>query len=109
MIACCGLDCSKCEAYLATRADSDDKREEVSKKWSAQYGADIKPEDINCDGCNSNGRKINYCQNLCQIRKCCTGKSLTTCAGCDTYPCDTLKKFIKMVPEAEKTLESLRS
>ncbi|MBW2249517.1 MAG: DUF3795 domain-containing protein [Deltaproteobacteria bacterium] len=26
MIACCGLDCSKCEAYLATQEDNDVKR-----------------------------------------------------------------------------------
>jgi hypothetical protein len=25
MIACCGLDCSKCEGYLATQADDDVK------------------------------------------------------------------------------------
>ena len=34
MIACCGLDCSKCEAYLATQEDNDVKRAEVAKKWS---------------------------------------------------------------------------
>jgi len=32
MIACCGLDCSKCEAYLATQEDNDVKRAEVAKK-----------------------------------------------------------------------------
>ena len=32
MIACCGLDCSKCETYLATREDNDAKRAEVDKK-----------------------------------------------------------------------------
>ncbi len=37
MIACCGLDCSKCEAYLATQEDNDVKRAEVAKKWSVQY------------------------------------------------------------------------
>jgi len=44
MIACCGLDCSKCEGYLATQEDNDVKRTEVAKKWSVQYNADIKPE-----------------------------------------------------------------
>ncbi len=37
MIACCGLNCSKCKAYLATQEDNDVKRAEVAKKWSVQY------------------------------------------------------------------------
>ena len=53
MIACCGLDCFKCEGFLATQADDDSQRAEVAKQWSARYGSDIKPEQINCDGCCS--------------------------------------------------------
>jgi len=44
MIACCGLDCSKYEAYLATLEDNDVKRAKVAKNWSVQYNTDIKPE-----------------------------------------------------------------
>jgi len=37
MIAYCGMDCSKCEGYLATQENSDTKRKEVAKKWTIQY------------------------------------------------------------------------
>ncbi|MEW5802837.1 MAG: DUF3795 domain-containing protein [bacterium] len=108
MIACCGLDCSRCEAYLATQADDDNKRVEVAEKWSVQYSADIKPEDIDCDGCQSEGKKFYYCSTLCQIRKCCREKKVIHCAACQMYACDQLKKFIELVPTAGEILEKLR-
>ena len=70
MIAFCGSDCHNCEAFLATRDDDDKKRAEIAQIWSKQYHTDIKPEDINCEGCKSvDGRRFNYC-NVCEIRKC---------------------------------------
>ncbi len=108
MIAYCGLDCSKCDGYLATQADDDDKRAAVAKQWSAQYGADIKPEHINCDGCSSEGRKFFYCSEMCEVRKCAMAKAVPNCAACDDYACDTLEKFFALAPDARTALDALR-
>ena len=78
-IAYCGLDCSGCEAYLATLARDDDKRAEVAKAWSARYNADIRPEQINCDGCRAEGRKFFYCAWMCELRKCGVQRGVENC------------------------------
>lgn len=108
MIAFCGLNCSKCEAYLATQADSDSQRAEVARKWSALYHAPISADQIHCDGCKSSGRKFHHCENTCEIRKCCMAKGMDSCAFCDDYVCEALSGFIKLAPEAGAALEKLR-
>ncbi|MBU3951158.1 MAG: DUF3795 domain-containing protein, partial [Proteobacteria bacterium] len=65
------------------------------KSWGFA-GLFFKPEDINCDGCTSEGgRLLGYCQS-CEIRACCRGKALENCAVCDEQPCEKLKKFHKL-------------
>jgi hypothetical protein len=109
MIACCGLDCAECDGFLATQADDDIKRAEVAKQWSARYNSDIKPEHINCDGCRSAGRKLLYCSDICELRKCCIEKDLANCAACDLYVCDKLNNFFEVAPEARTALDALRA
>jgi len=90
MIAYCGLACHECGAFLATRNNDNDKRAEVAKLWSKMFNADIKPGDINCDGCLSKGgRLFTHCK-VCEIRKCGGEKGVTNCAYCDDYACDKL-------------------
>jgi hypothetical protein len=108
MIACCGVDCSKCEGYIATHEDDDQKRAEVAEKWSVQYHSDIKPEHINCNGCKSTGAKFFFTENICEIRKCNMKKSTANCAECAEYKCKKLEDFIVQAPAAGEALEALR-
>lgn len=57
MIAYCGLDCEKCDAYLATINDDQALREQTAKLWSELNHAPILPEHINCQGCRVDGAK----------------------------------------------------
>ena len=76
LIACCGLDCSSCDARIATINNDDGLREKVAKLWSKLNGVEITPEMINCLGCRVDGAKTPYCDKLCPIRNCVKTKNL---------------------------------
>ena len=69
MIAYCGLVCSNCPTFLATQNDDDVARRRTAVLYSERFGFDLKPEEIYCDGCKSEGGKLlGYCQ-ACAIRQ----------------------------------------
>ncbi len=107
IIAYCGLSCSDCPAYIATQEDDNAKRKETAETWSQEFNADIKPEDINCDGCLSNERVFRHC-NVCEIRKCAREKDVMNCAHCDEYACEKLSEFFEMVPDTKERLDAIR-
>ena len=107
MVAYCGLVCSSCPTFLATQNDDDVAREKTAAFYSDKFGFNLKPEEINCDGCLSKGGKlIGYCQS-CAIRKCCLKKGLDNCAACEEQPCEKLMKFHEFSPDAKASFEAL--
>jgi hypothetical protein len=107
MIAYCGLVCSDCEAYKATKANDDNLRKEIAAKWSKEYNHEMKPEDVNCDGCTVDGRHIGYC-GMCQLRACAQEKKVKNCGWCAAYSCEKTDAFLKMVPQAKKNLDAAK-
>ena len=75
MIAYCGLDCEKCDAYLATLHDDQALCEKTAKVWSELNHVPILPEHINCLGCRADGIKTVFCDSLCEIRQCALKKA----------------------------------
>ena len=41
MIAFCGLDCTKCDAYIATQTNDDALRAQTAKLWSKLNNVEI--------------------------------------------------------------------
>lgn len=107
MIAACGINCAACEAYLAYQAKDEAQLREVAIKWSKNYDAPLKPEDIKCDGCLSSGVQFSWCHE-CPIRACAQGKGYQTCAECADFPCPTNEFLYHSAPEAKANIESLR-
>ncbi|MBR7005548.1 MAG: DUF3795 domain-containing protein [Candidatus Methanomethylophilaceae archaeon] len=107
-IAYCGLDCSACEAYIATVNDDECLRRKVAAEWSELNGADITPGMINCLGCRSDGPKTPYCESMCGIRKCGIAREYETCGECpDLGSCDKVAAVIRGNEAARKNLGML--
>lgn len=109
MIAFCGLVCTECPAYLATRDDDDQLRIDTAAQWSRQFKVDIQPEDINCLGCLSDQEPIfSYCR-ICAIRACGRDRGVANCAYCDDFGCERLTGFWTLAPESKTKLEAIRA
>jgi hypothetical protein len=109
IISICGLVCSDCGAYQATRDNDDNKRREVAELWSKEYKSDIKPEDIHCLSCLTESDNVFGYTRICKIRKCGKEKGVDNCAFCEEYACERLNEFFKMVPDAKTRLDEIRS
>ncbi len=107
-IAFCGIDCSECEAYIATQNNDDEVIKELAKKWSVEFQSEIEPSDIYCDGCTSNGpRLMSYC-NVCNVRLCGIDKEVENCAYCVDYACPTLEDHFSMSSICKEKLDEIR-
>jgi len=105
MIAYCGLDCLKCDAYAATQSGDSNRLAQVAEEWSAKFKVNVQPEHVICDGCKSGRRKSYHCKNTCKIRICCLKKAIDSCGKCDMFPCSDEEFVLKNSPEAEKNLK----
>ena len=97
-IGYCGVDCGKCAPYIAKRDNNDELRREYAEEQSKFFEMEILPETINCDGCRSEGEHLGFCS-VCEIRRCCIEKNLESCADCDDYICEELKRVYGVMCE----------
>lgn len=81
----CGTYCGICPYLLAYKKNDERLKEKLAKNIG------IKPEQIICEGCNSD-KSFFFCQ-VCKIRECVNQKGFQSCAECDDYPCENIEKF----------------
>ena len=107
LIAICGLDCSKCDSYIATKNNDQALREKTAKYWSELNHVTILPEQINCEGCRMDGAKTVFCSNLCEIRKCAVAKGYSTCGDCaEKETCSKVGAIWQNNPQAKENLKA---
>jgi hypothetical protein len=107
MVAYCGLVCTECPAFLATKAGDAERIREIAQLWSETYNANVTPEAVWCDGCIEEGRKCGHCGD-CEIRACGRDRKVANCGTCaDVDGCEKLANFFKMAPHAEKVIRDI--
>lgn len=105
MIAYCGLDCEKCDAYIATIHHDDALREKTARLWAELNHAPITAEMIHCMGCRTDGAKTPYCESMCEIRQCALRKAVDTCGDCDEMSdCKKVNEILSHSEEARARL-----
>lgn len=107
IIAYCGLVCTDCPAYLATRANDREAVEKVAAEWRKEYNAPgITVDYVYCEGCTGEGgRKCGHCAE-CGIRACGSARGVANCGCCPEYAsCEKIQGFFAMVPQARAVLD----
>ena len=96
---CCGLDCEKCDARIATVTNNNALRGKTAALWTKLNGTAITPEMINCTGC-----RVMY-----GAQHCVRAKGLDTCADCAQMDgCPTLGRIAVNSPFVLEDLKRLR-
>ena len=110
LIACCGLNCTDCDAWIATMNNDDEMRRATAEKWTTQFNATgLTFEMINCTGCRQEGVKLGHCEQ-CQVRICVISKGFDTCADCfELETCSIVGMIHKYAPEALQNLKGIRN
>ena len=109
MIAYCGIICNECPAFIATQKNDENEKKRLAQLWSSKE-VPLLPEDIECDGCLLEGKRLTKFCYVCAVRKCAIEKGVENCAYCGEYICDKLDKLLKdlNVPEAKETLDKIK-
>ena len=89
----CGVNCEKCNAYVATTTGNESLKMKVIKEWGALYKRNFEVEDILCYGCKSD--TLFMLCSLCDIKPCNEKHNVSNCQDCENCPCERIDRFFE--------------
>ena len=107
MIAYCGHDCAKCDAFTATETRDLALKRTIAERWTKELKTKVGPADVECRGCKSSTLSA-WCLRFCKVRPCAEARGVETCAHCKDYPCTELERFLSTEPADKESLERIR-
>jgi hypothetical protein len=92
LVGACGIWCGSCDVFIACHEGDREKQEEIAEMISLQFGAEVNPAEIVCEGCRG-PIEVHFCV-ACKIRPCADGRKCATCGECDEMDtCELLLAF----------------
>jgi hypothetical protein len=114
IITYCGLDCSECPVFIATKTGDQALQEKTAREWSAQFAAytgrnDLRAEELVCESCTAaDSRTFLSCRGR-PMRVCAREQKFVTCAECGRFEsCEQLNGFFTQAANAKERLLGLR-
>ncbi len=113
-LAYCGLECTECPAYKATKTGDRALQEKTAREWSVQFAPytgrnDLRAEEMVCDGCKAADERVFLGCRVCGMRTCARNQKFDTCAECGRFEsCESLNGFFTQAAEAKTRLTGLR-
>lgn len=108
MIAKCGLVCTACDAYIATKNQDIEAFKAMAENSLEKFGVEMTWEETQCTGCLGGGKKFGYCA-TCGVQICANERGVENCGTCDDYGCETITAFLEEEPKAKAKLEEIRA
>ncbi len=105
MYSCCGIDCEKCECFIAAKEGNVQIQQQAAGRWSDIYRRSIAPGQIRCQGCMAEDGEVSLFCADCAIRKCCRERNVHSCASCDLFPCAKTMNMLKDSYAAEQFMK----
>ncbi len=104
VIAVCGLNCARCDMYLASHGD-DNSRDEIVEWFKKERDETVKPEQVRCEGCR--GPLDVHWSSDCKMMLCAGRRGLQYCFQCEDFPCTSVDEFSSDgISHHKKTIEN---
>ncbi|MDD5458262.1 MAG: DUF3795 domain-containing protein [Phycisphaerae bacterium] len=108
LVGACGNYCGKCSDYIAYVTKDSELKKKVAEEIKKQFGMDISPEKIACEGCWGDIHNAWAASLECKIRQCALTKGILTCAECDSFPCKTYNEQFDNHSQQAKNINSIK-
>lgn len=105
-VSVCGLNCVRCDIFLAGHGN-EDLRREIVEWFRKERNETIRPEQVNCEGCRE-CLAVHWSPD-CRMMLCATRRGVQYCFQCEDFPCKDVNDFgSDGVTHHERTVRNMK-
>ena len=106
VISVCGLNCAKCDIYLAYHGD-EKLMHEIIEWFKKERNENLGPQQIKCEGCR--GPRDAHWSSDCRMMQCAVERGHDYCFQCPDFPCSKANEFSSDgIPHHKRTVENAK-